>query len=77
MDYFDRAQRIARDTKEFPAMSVPIADPLLKVMILEGLVRSDKAKYSQMVLNEYAKNLTSDMSEMRQIMQTVEGLREA
>lgn len=77
MDYFDRASRIARDAREFPAMNVPIPAPLLKVMILEGLVRSNKKKYSQMVLNEYANNLTSTIQGLRSKMQTVEGLREA
>jgi hypothetical protein len=76
MDYFDRAQRISREAKQFPAMSVPIAAPLLKVMILEGLVKSDD-KYRNMVMAEYANNLTTDIPQLRQTMQTVEGLREA
>jgi hypothetical protein len=76
MDFFDRAMRIARETKEFPAMNVPIADPLLKVMILQGLIRSNKAKYGQMVLSEYAQNLKSSFDQLRNTMQTVEGLRE-
>ena len=75
MDYFDRAQRIAREAKAFPAMKVPIPDPLLKVMLLQGLMRSDESKYKHMVLREYAKNLESTFDELRQTMQTVEGLR--
>ena len=76
MDYFDRAQRIAREAKEFPAMKVPIPDPLLKVMLLQGLIKSDENKYKHMVLREYAKNLESSFDELRQTMQTVEGLRQ-
>ena len=76
MDYFDRAQRIAREAKAFPVMRVPIPDPLLKVMLLQGLMRSDESKYKHMVLREYAKNLESTFDELRQTMQTVEGLRE-
>jgi hypothetical protein len=76
MDYFDRATRIAREAREFPAMKVPIAGPLLKVMILQGLVASDKDKYGAMVLNEYASDLKSSFDKLRNTMQTVEGLRE-
>jgi hypothetical protein len=76
VDYFDRATRIAREAREFPAMKVPIAGPLLKVMILQGLIRSNEAKYKHMVLTEYAQNLKSSIDELRATMQTVEGLRE-
>ena len=57
-------------------MKVPIPDPLLKDTLLQGLMRSDESKYKHMVLREYAKNLESTFDELRQTMQTVEGLRE-
>ena len=57
--YFARASRIARAAKEFPAMRVPIAEPLLKVLILEGLRRHDDKKYGQTVMRAYTDDLSS------------------
>jgi hypothetical protein len=74
-DYFSRGQRIARMARDFPAMRFPIAGPLLKVMILEGLRRSDNGKYGQMIINSYANDLVEDLEKTQAIMETVEGLR--
>ena len=74
-DYFDRATRISREAKEFPAMRFPIAGPLLKVMILEGLMRSNKAVYGQMVISAYANDLSDNIDHLQTTMETVEGLR--
>jgi hypothetical protein len=73
-DYFDRATRIAREAKEFPAMRFPIVGPLLKVMILEGLNRSS-SKYGQMVISAYANDLEDTIEHLQMTMETVEGLR--
>ena len=74
-DFFDRATRIAREAREFPAMKFPIAGPLLKVLILEGINRSDKTKYGQMVINAYANDLVDGLDRLQTTMETVEGLR--
>jgi hypothetical protein len=74
-DFFGRAQRIARESKEFPAMRFPISGPLLKVMILEGLRRSDKAKYQAKVIDAYSDDLEDDIERMQMTFETVEGLR--
>ena len=74
-DYFDRAARISREAREFPQMKFLIAGPLLKVLILEGLNKSDKAKYNQMVIQAYANDLTDDIERLQTTMETVEGLR--
>jgi hypothetical protein len=74
-DYFDRCQRIAREAREFPAMKFPIAGPLLKVMILQGLIRSDKDKYHTMVINAYANDLKDPIDRLQTTFETVEGLR--
>jgi hypothetical protein len=74
-DYFDRCQRIAREAREFPAMKFPIAGPLLKVMILQGLVRSNEAKYNQMVITAYSNDLKDPIDRLQTTMETVEGLR--
>ena len=74
-DYFDRAARISREAREFPQMKFPIAGPLLKVLILEGLNKSDRVKYSQMVITAYANDLVDDLDRLQTTMETVEGLR--
>ena len=74
-DYFQRVQRLARDASSFPAMNVPIAEPLVKVFALEGLVKSDP-KYSNMVTMAYSNDLVDSISKLTSQMQTVEGLRE-
>ena len=48
-EFFDRAERTARDAMDFPAMNVPVAAPILKVFILEGLNASNEAKYGSSV----------------------------
>jgi hypothetical protein len=74
-DFFDRASRMAREAREFPAMKFPIAGPLLKVMVLEGLRRSDKAKYGNQITQAYVDDLTNDIEHLQAAMETVEGLR--
>ena len=74
-DYFDRATRISREAREFPQMKFPIAGPLLKVLILEGLNKSDRNKYGQMVIQAYANDLVDDVERLQTTMETVEGLR--
>lgn len=74
-DYFDRAIRMAREAKEFHAMKFPIAGPLLKVMILEGLRRSNEEKYGTQITQAYVDDLKSDLEHLQGAMETVEGLR--
>ncbi len=74
-DYFDRARRMAREAREFAQMKVPIAGPLLKVLILEGLNRSNAEKYGSMIIQAYANDLTDDIDRLQTTMETVEGLR--
>lgn len=74
-DYFSRGQRIARMARDFPAMKFPIAGPLLKVMLLEGLNRSDQNKYGQVIISAYANDLADDLEKIQATMETVEGLR--
>ncbi len=65
----------SRRSKSFSSMKVPIAGPLLKVIILEGLYRSDKTKYNQAVINAYSNNLSNSIEQLQAIMEIVEGLR--
>ena len=74
-DYFARGRRIARDTTDFEAMTTRIAEPLVKVFLLEGLRRSDSAKYKNAVMQAYANNLKDSFDQLRTTMQTVEGTR--
>ena len=72
--YMDRVQRIARTAGSFPAMTVPIALPLIKVFALEGLLKSNP-KYSNMVTLAYSNDLADSMERLTAQMQTVEGVR--
>lgn len=74
-DYFARGRRIARDTGDFEAMTTRIAEPLVKVFLLEGLLRSDSTKYKNAVMQAYANNLKDSFDQLRTTMQTVEGTR--
>lgn len=74
-DYFARGRRIARDSADFEAMTTHIAEPLVKVFLLEGLRRSDSAKYKNAVMQAYANNLKDSFDQLRTVMQTVEGTR--
>ena len=56
-------------------MRIPIAEPLLKVLILEGLRRHDDAKYGPTVMRAYTDDLTATMDKLRSMFVTVEGLR--
>jgi hypothetical protein len=66
-DYFNRSQRIARMARDFPAMRFPIAGPLLKVMILEGIHRSEPKKYGQMIIQAYANDLADSLEKLQSI----------
>ena len=73
--YMDRVQRIARDASAFPAMKVPIAEPLVKVFALEGVRRNAGDKYDTIVTNAYANDLGETFDTLTSKMETVEGLR--
>jgi hypothetical protein len=73
-NYFDRAKRIARDTTQFPAMNVPIADPVLKIFILRGLKKSDKVKYGREVQDAYGNDLSDSISTLQRKMRAAEGM---
>ena len=73
--YMDRVQRIARDAGTFPSMRFPVPMPLVKVFALQGLLKHDAAKYSNMVANAYSNDLEDSMERLTTNMQTVEGLR--
>jgi hypothetical protein len=74
-ELFDRAERMARDAEDFPAMLVPVARPILKVFLLEGLTTSNEVKYGTAVQNAYSNDLADSLEKLRSIMTTAEGKR--
>ena len=72
---FERVRRMARDAREFPVMTHPIPEPVLKVWAIHALLRSNKSKYKQFAADAMKNDLTDSWEELLKNAETAEGNR--
>lgn len=72
---FKRVRRMARDAREFPVMTHPIPEPVLKVWAIHALLRSNKSKYKQFAADAMKNDLTDSWEELLKNAETAEGNR--